>query len=149
MSYCIKVLIHKDRAASVVTDPSLFSVVAGSAEPIYRQLVAQVRRCVAGGQLRAGDELPSVRELAQALAVNPMTVSKAFGLLEAEGLLTRRRGLAMVVADQHRRAQPAADRVHLLRPTLERAAQEARQLQLPPAQALSLFKTILKEQEGE
>ncbi len=132
----------------VVTDPSLFSVVSGSAEPIYRQLVAQVRRCVAGGQLKAGDELPSVRELAQSLAVNPMTISKAFGLLEAEGLVTRRRGLAMVIAEQHRRAQPAADRIDLLRPTLERAAQEASQLQLPAVQALTLFKTILNEQEG-
>lgn len=137
------------RRNPVVTDSSLFSVVAGSAEPIYRQLVAQVRRCVAGGQLKAGDELPSVRELAQSLAVNPMTVSKAYGLLEAEGLVTRRRGLAMVIAEQHRRAQPAADRIDLLRPTLERAAQEARQLQLPAAQALILFKTILNEQEGD
>ena len=132
-----------------MNDPSLFSVVAGSAEPIYRQLIAQVRRCVAGGQLKAGDELPSVRELAQALAVNPMTVSKAFGLMEAEGLLTRRRGLAMVVAEQHRRAQPSAERVELLRPTLERAAREAQQLQLPAALALALFKTILNEQQGE
>ena len=127
------------RQNPAVTDLSLFSVVAGSSEPIYRQLVAQVRRCVAGGQLRAGDELPSVRDLAQALAVNPMTVSKAFGLLEAEGLVTRRRGLAMVIAEQHRRAQPAADRIDLLRPTLERAAQEVHQLQLPAAQALALF----------
>ncbi len=132
-----------------MTDPSLFSVVSGSAEPIYRQLIAQVRRCVASGQLRAGDELPSVRELAQALAVNPMTVSKAFGLMEAEGLLTRRRGLAMVVAEQHKRAQPSADRVELLRPTLERAAQEARQLQLPASQALALFKALLNDQQGE
>jgi len=131
-----------------VPDPTLFRVVAGSPEPIYRQLIAQVRRCVAGGQLMAGDELPSVRDLAQALAVNPMTVSKAFGLLEAEGLVTRRRGLAMVIAEQHGRAQPAADRIDLLRPTLERAAAEARQLQLPPSQALALFKTLLNEQEG-
>jgi GntR family transcriptional regulator len=137
------------RQDSAVNDPSLFSVVAGSAEPIYRQLVAQVRRCVAGGQLKAGDELPSVRELALSLAVNPMTVSKAYGLLEAEGLVTRRRGLAMVIAEQHRRAQPAADRIDLLRPTLERAAREVRQLQLPAAQALTLFKTILNEQEEE
>jgi GntR family transcriptional regulator len=126
----------------------LLSVATGSAEPIYRQLVEQVRRLVAGGQLRAGDELPSVRELAQALAVNPMTVSKAFGLLETDGVLERRRGLAMVVAEQHRRAQPAAERAALLRPTLERAAHEAHQLELPAAQALALFKTILREREG-
>jgi len=127
----------------------LFSIATGSSEPIYRQLVEQVRRFVAGGQLRAGEELPSVRELAQALAVNPMTVSKAFGLLEADGLLERRRGLAMVVAPQHRRAQPTAERVELLRPTLERAALEARQLELPAAQALALFKTLLRDAEDD
>ena len=132
-----------------MTSVDLFSIATGSPEPIYRQLVEQVRRLVAGGQLCAGEELPSVRELAQALAVNPMTVSKAFGLLEAEGVFERRRGLAMVVAPQHRRAQPAADRAELLRPTLERAANEARQLELPAAQALALFKTVLRDSQDK
>ena len=132
-----------------MTALDIFSIATGSPEPIYRQIIEQVRRLVAGGQLSAGDELPSVRELAQALAVNPMTVSKAFGMLEAEGVFERRRGLAMVVAPQHRRAQPAAERVELLRPTLQRAATEARQLELPAAQALSLFKTILRETQDD
>ena len=130
-----------------MSDLHLFSIATGSTEPIYRQLVDQLRRLVAGGQLGAGDEVPSVRELAQALAVNPMTVSKAFALLEAEGVLERRRGLAMVVARQPARALAPAARSQLLRPTLERAAHEARQLELPPAQALALFKTILGEHE--
>ena len=64
-----------------MNDTTLFSIATGSAEPIYRQLIEQVRRRIAAGLLRPGDEMPSVRELAQALAVNPMTVSKAFGLL--------------------------------------------------------------------
>ena len=132
-----------------MTAVDLFSIATGSPEPIYRQLVEQVRRLVAGGQLSAGEELPSVRELAQALAVNPMTVSKAFGLLEAEGVFERRRGLAMVVAPQHRRAQSTADRAQLLRPTLERAADEARQLELPAAQALALFKTVLRHTQDK
>jgi GntR family transcriptional regulator len=127
----------------------LFSITTGSAEPIYRQLGEQVRRLVAGGQLRAGDELPSVRELAQSLAVNPMTVSKAYGQLEAEGVLERRRGLAMVVAAQHRRAATLAERTGLLRPTLERAAQESRQLELSAAQSLALFDHILRETPGD
>jgi GntR family transcriptional regulator len=122
----------------------LFSIQTGSGEPIYRQLIELVRRRVAAGLLHAGDELPSVRELAQALAVHPMTISKAYSLLEAEGVLERRRGLSMVVAAGHR-PQPAADRAALLRPTLEKAAQEALQLQLPASQALALFKTILNE----
>ncbi|MBK7614865.1 MAG: GntR family transcriptional regulator [Burkholderiales bacterium] len=128
-----------------MNDTALFTIATGSAEPIYRQLIEQVRRRIAAGLLQPGDEMPSVRELAQALAVNPMTVSKAFGLLEAEGVLERRRGLAMVVAAQAQSSASVADRSELLRPTLERAAAEAHQLQLPATRALAMFKTILQE----
>lgn len=124
---------------------SLFSIATGSPEPIYRQLVEQVRRLAAGGQLQPGDAMPSVREIAQALALNPMTVSKAYSLLEMEGVLARRRGLGMVVADSAP-ARPA-DRADLLRPTLERAALEARQLELDTDTVLSLFAIILKENQ--
>jgi len=123
----------------------LFSIVPGSTAPIYRQLVDQVRRLVAGGQLAPGDALPSVRDVALQLAVNPMTVSKAYGLLEHEGVLERRRGVGMLVADQPRGGSAAGERAALLRPTLERAAREARELELDPDTVLSLFKAILKE----
>ncbi len=125
--------------------PQLFSIVPGSTEPIYRQLVDQVRRMAAGGQLAPGDALPSVRESALQLAVNPMTVSKAYGLLELEGVLERRRGVGMVVADRPRSVSAAGERLALLRPTLERAAREARELELDSETVLSLFETILKE----
>ena len=128
---------------------SFFSINTGSTEPIYRQLVEQLRRRIAAGQLRAGDEIPSVRELAQQLAVHPMTISKAFGLMEAEGLVERRRGLSMIVAAQHAKAQTRSSRAELLRPILEKAAAESRQLQLPGAEALKLFQQILKERESE
>jgi GntR family transcriptional regulator len=132
-----------------MNDDFAFSIQTGSAEPIYRQLVEHVRRRVASGQLRAGDEIPSVRELAQQLAAHPMTISKAYSLLETEGLLERRRGLAMRVAPQHQRAQSAASRIELLRPALARAAAEARQLQLPSHTALKLFEDILNEDEPQ
>lgn len=124
---------------------SLFSISTGSNEPIYRQLVDQARRLVAGGQLAPGDVLPSVREIAQALALNPMTVSKAYSLLEVEGVLTRRRGLGMMVAAGPQSERDVASRLALLRPTLERAAQEAQQLEIDAAGALALFKKILEE----
>ena len=124
---------------------SLFSIATGSSEPIYRQLIDQARRLVAGGQLAPGDAMPSVRDVAQALALNPMTVSKAYGMLEMEGVLARRRGLGMVVAEQPRPQHSVAARSDLLRPTLERAALEARQLELDPDTVLALFKKILKE----
>lgn len=128
----------------------LFSIVPGSSDPIYRQLVDQVRRLVAGGQLAPGETLPSVREVALQLTVNPMTVSKAYGLLETEGVLVRRRGIGMAVAGQPsasgKRRHDARERANLLRPTLERAAREARELELDPDTVLALFTHILKEQ---
>jgi GntR family transcriptional regulator len=122
----------------------LFSIATGSSEPIYRQLVEQTRRLIAGGQLAPGDPMPSVREIAGALAVNPMTVSKAYGILEMEGVLSRRRGLGMEVAQLTAPGNTLAGRSELLRPTLERAAMEARQLELDPETVLALFETILK-----
>lgn len=131
-------------------DAPLFSINPGSPEPIYRQLLEQLRRRIAAGQLVAGEEIPSVRELAQQLAVHPMTISKAFGLMEAEGLVERRRGLPMVVAAQHQKALGTRSRVELLRPALAKAAAEARQLGLPPAQALALFESLLnQDSEGD
>jgi len=129
-----------------MSDSLALSINPGSPEPIYRQLMEQLRRRVASGALVAGQEVPSVRELALALAINPMTVSKAYSLLEAEGLLERRRGLAMVVAARHRRARSPAERMELLRPALEQAAEAARQLEVEPKEALDLFKTILQEE---
>ncbi|MDI4634632.1 GntR family transcriptional regulator [Pelomonas sp. V22] len=129
-----------------MSDTTLFHINTGSTEPIYRQLIEQARRLIAAGQLKAGQEIPSVRELSAALAVHPMTISKAYSQLEAEGLFERRRGLPMVVAAMHRKAQPATERIELLRPTLERAAAESRQLELPATQALGLFKQILAEE---
>jgi GntR family transcriptional regulator len=131
----------------MTTHPAqLFSITTGSPEPIYRQLVEQVRRLVAAGHMAPGDALPSVREVAQALALNPMTVSKAWNLLEMEGLLARRRGQGMVVGERQGAADNTAERAALLRPTLERAALEARQLELDPDTVVSLFIQILKEQ---
>ena len=124
----------------------LFSIATGSSEPIYRQLVDQVKRLVAAGQMAPGDGMPSVRDVAQALALNPMTVSKAYSLLEMEGVLNRRRGMGMEVAARAAPAQSAQERAELLRPTLKRAAMEARQLELDSDTVVSLFIQILKEQ---
>ena len=138
--YCTRTLVHMDT-------PIQFQINTGSAEPIYRQLMDQLRRRVAAGQWRAGQELPSVRELALQLAVHPMTISKAYGLLESEGLLQRRRGLAMVIAAGHRKPAAARDRIEQLRPTLERAAAEAHELAIPKTQVLQLLERLLDATE--
>jgi GntR family transcriptional regulator len=131
-----------------VDTPIQFVINTGSAEPIYRQLMEQVRRRVAAGQWVQGQELPSVRELALQLAVHPMTISKAYSLLEAEGLLLRRRGLSMVIAPGHSKPQAARDRLDQLRPTLERAAAEAQELGIPPQQVLQLLQRLLDNRQA-
>jgi len=108
----------------------MFTLDPHSGIPIYRQLLEQVRRLVASGQLKAGDELPSVRDLALAHAVNPMTVSRAYGLLEAEGLLQRNRDRPMTVAPRRRAVDTSAQRMKQLAPQAEALVLAARQLEL-------------------
>lgn len=128
---------------------TLFDIQPQLATPIYRQVVEQVQRLVAGGQLGPGDELPSVRAVAERHAINPMTVSKAYSLLEAEGLLERRRGVGMVVAARAQPAQSSEDRLALLTPAVQALAQQARQLGIPPDQAMQALARALQSTEQE
>ena len=76
----------------------MFRIDAGSGVPIYRQLVEQVRREVMLGRFAPGDQLPPLREVVEALAINPNTVVKAYAELEHEGLVVRRQGMGTFVA---------------------------------------------------
>lgn len=122
----------------------MFTLNPNSGIPIYRQLMEQVRRMVASGQLQSGDELPSVRELAVNHAVNPMTISKAYSLLEAEGLLERQRGKAMTIASQHGSKESKTARLQHLQPVLDQLAVAARQLQLTPDDVLKAVKATME-----
>ena len=128
-------------------NPVAFDIQPQLATPIYRQVVEQVQRLVAGGQLGPGDELPSVRAVAERHAINPMTVSKAYSLLEAEGLLERRRGVGMVVAATVRAA--GKDRLALLEPALLALARQARQLGITPDQALDSLAQAFQSTEQD
>ncbi len=108
----------------------MFTLNPASGVPIYRQLVEQVRRLVAGGQLPPGAELPSVRELALAHAVNPMTISKAYSQLESEGLLQRNRGRPMTVTAGRKPQASLTQRTRQLLPQAEQLVLSARQLEL-------------------
>jgi GntR family transcriptional regulator len=69
-----------------------FHVSSSSAVPTYMQLVEQVRQALRLGRLEPGDQLPTVREVAATVAVNPNTVLKAYRELEHEGLVEGRPG---------------------------------------------------------
>jgi len=74
--------------------------------PVYRQIIDQLRRMMVSGRLAPGERLPSIRELAGRLRINPLTVSRAYGDLEREGLIEMRRGLGMYVRPSERAVRP-------------------------------------------
>ena len=115
--------------------------------PIYKQLLEQVRRMVASGHLQPGAALPSVRELAVKHAVNPMTISKAYSLLEAEGLVERNRGKPMTIAKQHRTHSQLSKRLEQIDDELDRLVLAARQLQLSEADVVKALRGKWEESD--
>jgi len=116
-------------------------------DPIYRQIVGQITRLISAGTCPPGTRLPSVREVAAAHAINPMTVSKAYALLEAQGLLERQRGKGMQVADNHQAVTPAQIRLQTLQPALEQLARQARQLDLSLEQLIEALAPLMNDVE--
>ena len=131
----------------MATNPVRFDIQSSDSTPIYRQIVEQVQRRVRSGQWGAGEELPSVRAVALEHAINPMTVSKAYSLLEAEGLLERRRGMGMVVAAQA--ADTEARRWLQLEPALTSLAQQVTELGLSADEAVARFAAALRSRAEE
>lgn len=115
--------------------------------PVYRQILEAIRLQVAGGVLTPGEELPSTRALAAELGVNPMTVSKAYGLLEREGVVERRPGLALVVRERAA-TELEEERLEQLRRALAPAVRLARQLELSEDEAVELLRELTRELDG-
>ena len=111
--------------------------------PIYRQVMDQLRRQIVTGAINSGDQLESVRDLASRLKVNPMTISKAYSLLEAEGLLERKRGIGVFVAKVKKPKQQQIKN-DLLKAAFEKAAVTSIQLNVSEDQAIEIFKKLYK-----
>jgi GntR family transcriptional regulator len=124
-----------------------FYVDTQSGVPIFRQLMDQVKLHIAGGHLKPGDELPSIRSLSVPLGVNPMTISKAYNLLVRENVLERRPGLPLVVAALSDDAVKESRQAQL-RQGLMPAVQLARQLGLDAAEATRIFSDMLLDEKG-
>jgi len=125
--------------------PPLLVIDHHNGVPAYRQIMDQVKLQIAMGVLEAGTEMLSTRALSADLALNPMTISKAYNLLEHDGVLERRRGQTLVVRAV-KGAEGDAARLDLLRAQLTAAASLARQLEVPRDKALRLFKGILDDE---
>jgi GntR family transcriptional regulator len=85
----------------------VLSIDAKSGVPFYRQIIEQVKFAVASGDLKPGDQLPTVRQLAVDISINPNTVIRAYRELEFEGLLDSQQGSGTFVSDK----QPEIDAV--------------------------------------
>lgn len=114
------------------------------ARPLYLQIMDEVRRALVVGTLRPEDPLPSVRELAADLAINPRTVSQAYGELEREGVVYVRRGQGTFVAPD---ARP--DREALGRAVAKRALLEARRNGLGAEELVAIIREVAAGEEGE
>jgi GntR family transcriptional regulator len=79
---------------------SWFSISLGDPRPLYLQLMEQVKRRIAVGDLHPGDELPSIRELAAGLQVSVITIKRAYLELEREGVIATRQGKGSIVAER-------------------------------------------------
>jgi GntR family transcriptional regulator len=77
-----------------------FAIDLYSGVPVYRQLIDQARSGVASGSLTAGDQLPTVRQLAVDLSINPNTVMRAYRELELGGLLETQQGTGTFIANK-------------------------------------------------
>ena len=111
--------------------------------PIYRQILDQIRSHVLTGREPYGFQLPSVRDLAARLKVNPMTVSKAYSFLEAEGIVERKRGVGLFVTkvSQSRKDRTKAQ---MLESILKKAAETAIELSVGEKQAVKMFTNIYR-----
>ena len=88
------------RNAEIETQVFAFRLDGHSGVPVYRQLIDQVQAAVASGVLASGDQLPTVRQVAVDLAINPNTVSRAYREMEIREMLDTQQGTGTFVADR-------------------------------------------------
>ena len=87
-------------SVALANRPFAFRLDVHSGVPVYRQLIDQVQAAVASGALEVGEQLPTVRQVAVDLTINPNTVSRAYREMEIRGLLDTQQGTGTFVADR-------------------------------------------------
>jgi GntR family transcriptional regulator len=111
--------------------------------PIYIQLEEQIRSFIAAGQLRPGEQLPTIRELAADLRVNYNTIARVYLELDRDGVISTQRGRGTFVAGTPDTEQMARKREEKLRGIVGSALDEARMLGYNPAEIATLFEEEL------
>jgi len=116
----------------------------GSGIPIFRQVTDQIRLAIATGRLPAGQQLPSVRALAERLLVNPNTIAKAYAELAREKVIETQQGRGVFVAPP-RRMYTNAERARRIDPLMTALVNEGISLGYSPQDLIDLLKRQLAE----
>jgi len=125
----------------------VFDIDVKSRVPIYEQLTENVKRLIIQGVLTPGEQLPSVRSLAQELTINPNTIQKAYRELEREGYVISRPGKGSFVNDMTDMMND--ERISTLTEEVERLIKELVFLDVPGIDLKKLIDNAEREKEGQ
>jgi GntR family transcriptional regulator len=117
---------------------------ATSFVPIYEQIKRGIARLAATGRLKSGEPLPSIRDLAAEIIVNPNTVARAYRELEQEGIITTQKGRGSVIAERARTDAERDLKAHLGR-VMDEAIAEARKFDLDDPAVRGLVEDRLRK----
>jgi len=112
-------------------------------EPVFQQIVDFVKREIATGRLKPEDRLPSVRDLAKELVINPNTIARAYQVLEAEGVTYSRRGAGTFIA-ANKPVMKGDERRRRFREAIEMALADAFHLGVSEEEARRAFEAAMK-----
>src|SRR3954470_6338776 len=127
--------------------PLEISITTGSTVPIYRQIADQICRAVAGGGLVPGEQMPSVRSLAEQLVINPNTVARTYADLIRDGVLEAQQGKGVFVA-RRRNVYTKAERLRRIDASLEAFVSEGVQLGFTPEELREALDRKLRKFEA-
>ena len=113
--------------------------------PLYLQIMDEIRRAIVVGKLKPEDPLPSVRDLASELVINPRTVSQAYQELEREGVVYVKRGQGTFVAPSMKKN--THERQSLARTVAKHALREARRSGLDVDELIATLREVAAEEE--
>jgi len=111
--------------------------------PIYLQIMEEIKKRSVRGQYRPGRQLPSVRELARQMNVNPNTMARAYMELEREGFIAAKRGQGSFITEEAHRIED--ERRKLAEGARDRFVAEIRELEMEAGQVENLLRPILEE----
>src|SRR5580693_8715523 len=124
---------------------TLFKVTPNAGQPLYLQVMQQIRHAVETGALRHGDLLPGIRTLAEELVVSPNTIAKAYSELEHEGLLEMRQGTGAFIS-VNRRARALSNHIQAASRSVTGLVEQLRERDFHDEEIRRMFEAALLHQ---